>query len=75
MHQDAGEVGKAWQRWIFIAIYVLLALYVYNGRWLEGLLEIIRIPAIEYILVFVLAGIFWLMIKSCYPWSNNAWWI
>ena len=51
---------KAWQRWIFIGIYVISALYVYNGRLVEGFLEIIRIPAIDYILVFVLAGIFWL---------------
>ncbi|MBC8504298.1 MAG: hypothetical protein H8D34_05540 [Chloroflexi bacterium] len=54
---------KAWQRYSFIGIYVLSALYVYNGRLLDGLLEIIRIPAIDYILVFVLAGIFWLIIK------------
>ena len=54
---------KAWQRWSFIGIYVLTALYVYNGRLVAGLLEIIRIPAIDYILVFVLAGIFWLIIR------------
>ncbi|MCJ7701295.1 MAG: hypothetical protein MUO62_06905 [Anaerolineales bacterium] len=54
---------KAWQRWVFIALYVLSALYVYNGRLFEGLTEIIRIPAIDYILVFVLAGLFWLVIK------------
>lgn len=54
---------KKWQQWSFIGIYVLSALYVYNGRLLDGLLEIIRIPAIDYILVFVLTGIFWLIIK------------
>jgi hypothetical protein len=32
-------------------------------RLVQGFLEIIRIPAIDYILVFVLAGIFWLIIK------------
>jgi hypothetical protein len=54
---------KTWQRWIFIAFYIASALYVYNGRLIDGLLEIIRIPAIDYILVFVLAGIFWLIVK------------
>jgi hypothetical protein len=63
---------KAWQRWIFIGIYVLSALYVYNGRLVEGLLEIIRIPAIDYILVFVLAGIFWLIIKIMAFFKNRS---
>ncbi len=54
---------KTWQRSGFIALYVGAALYVYNGRLLEGLSEIVRIPAIDYVLVFVLAGIFWLIIK------------
>jgi hypothetical protein len=54
---------KKWQRWAVIGVYVLSALYVYNGQWIQGFLEIIRIPAIDYILVFVLAGIFWLIIK------------
>lgn len=54
---------KIWQRWVFIVLYIAVALYVYNGRLIEGLLEIIRIPAIDYILVFVLAGLFWLLIR------------
>jgi hypothetical protein len=54
---------KKWQQWGFIAFYLLSALYVYNGRLLEGFMEIIRIPAIDYILVFVLAGVFWLIIR------------
>jgi hypothetical protein len=62
---------KAWQRYAFIAFYILSALYVYNGRLLAGLLEIIRIPAIDYILVFVLAGIFWLIIRLIDALSNR----
>jgi hypothetical protein len=54
---------KIWQRWMFIVLYVAAALYVYNGKLIEGLLEIIRIPAIDYILVFVLAGVLWLLIR------------
>lgn len=54
---------RAWQRWAFMGVYVASALYVYNGRLIQGLLEIIRIPAIDYILVVVLAGIFWGIVK------------
>jgi hypothetical protein len=54
---------KVWQRWAFITVYVLSALYVYNGRLVQGLLEIIRIPAIDYVLVLVLVGLFWLILK------------
>ena len=54
---------KVWQRWVFITVYILAALYVYNGRLVEGIMGTIRIPAIDYILVLVLAGLFWLIIK------------
>lgn len=63
---------KSWQRWTFIGIYVASALYVYNGRLIEGFLEIIRIPAIDYILVFVMAGIFWLIIKLMGAFQKQA---
>lgn len=46
-------------RWLIIALYVGLALWVYNGNWGQ-LNEIIRVPIIEYLAVFILAGIFWL---------------
>lgn len=49
-------------RWVLAAIYVGLTLWVYNGRW-AALNEIIRIPAIEYLSVFVLMGIFWLGLR------------
>jgi hypothetical protein len=54
---------KRWQQWGFIAFYVLSALFVYNWNVLDAFLEAIRIPAIDYILVFVLAGIFWLILR------------
>ena len=54
---------KKWQQWSFIAFYLLSAIYVYNGRLLYGVMEIMRIPFIDYILVFVLTGIFWLIIR------------
>lgn len=41
-------------RWAFIALFIALMTLVYNSRW-EDLNEVIRIPVIEYGLVFVLA--------------------
>lgn len=49
-------------RWLLVAAYVGLTLWVYNGRW-AALNEIIRIPFIEYLSVLVLAGIFWLILR------------
>ncbi len=45
---------KKWTRWSIIAGFILLVFLVYNGRWADTN-EIIRIPVIEYGLVFVLA--------------------
>ena len=42
------------------AIYVVSALWVYNSRGWDKLDEIIRIPMIEYLSVFALAGLIWL---------------
>jgi hypothetical protein len=44
-------------------LYIALALWVYNFNVLDGFLEIIRIPFIEYLSVLVLAGIFWLILR------------
>ena len=49
-------------RWLLVAAYVVLTLWVYNGRW-AALNEIVRIPFIEYLSVFALAGIFWLILR------------
>jgi hypothetical protein len=49
-----------WARWAIAGVYVVLALWVYSGRGWIQLNEIIRIPAIEYALVFVFAGLIWL---------------
>ena len=49
-------------RWLLVAAYVALTLWVYNGRW-AALNEIVRIPFIEYLSVFALAGIFWLILR------------
>lgn len=48
-------------RWLLTGLYVAAAVWVYSGRgWLQ-LNEIIRIPLIEYLAVFVLAGLIWLV--------------
>jgi hypothetical protein len=48
-----------WARLGILGLFVTGVLAVYNGRW-GDLNEIIRIPLIEYLLVFVLAGLIWL---------------
>lgn len=47
-----------WARGLILAAYSGLALWVYSGRGWGNLNEIIRIPVIEYLAVFVLAGLF-----------------
>lgn len=52
-------LSNLWKNTI-LATYCLLALWVYSGRGFEKLNEIVRIPVIDYVLVFVLAGLIWL---------------
>ncbi len=47
---------KAWQRWVVLGVYIAAVIGVYSQRGLSMLNEIVRIPAIEYLLVFALAG-------------------
>jgi hypothetical protein len=46
-----------------LALFCTLALYIYSDRGWVQMNEIIRIPLIDYISVFILAGIFWLVLK------------
>jgi hypothetical protein len=46
-----------WLKWVFTSLFVGGALLVYSTRGWVQLNEIIRIPLIEYLLVFVLAGL------------------
>jgi hypothetical protein len=48
---------KVWMKWAILALYVGLILLVYSRIGWNRLNEIIRIPMIEYVLVFVLAGL------------------
>ena len=49
-------------RWLIIAAYVGGVLFYYNGQW-GRVNEIIRIPMIEYLVVFVVGFVIWLIIK------------
>jgi hypothetical protein len=44
-------------RWAILAVYIISALAIYSQRGWVRLNEIVRIPVIEYLLVFVLAGL------------------
>jgi hypothetical protein len=48
---------KAWMKWAILALYIALVLLVYSQVGWARLNEIVRIPLIEYVLVFVLAGL------------------
>ncbi|MCW5847777.1 MAG: hypothetical protein KIS95_11140 [Anaerolineae bacterium] len=48
-----------WWRWGFIAAYVAAAVAVYSSRGWGNLNEIVRIPVIEYGLVFAAALLIW----------------
>jgi len=45
-------------RGLILAVYIATALWVYSGRGWVLLNEIVRIPVIEYLAIFLLAGIF-----------------
>ena len=52
--------GLGWSRRVrclVAGLYAAAALFIYSSRGWIQLNEIIRIPAIEYLLVFVLAGL------------------
>jgi hypothetical protein len=52
--------GLGWSRlarWLVACLYIAAAVFIYSSRGWVQLNEIIRIPVIEYLLVFVLAGL------------------
>ncbi|MDR6217440.1 hypothetical protein [Deinococcus soli (ex Cha et al. 2016)] len=56
-----------WARWTAIAAFVALVTLVYSGRGWGKLNEVIRIPVIEYVLVFILA---WLIAGGHWLWRR-----
>lgn len=51
---------KRWQQWAFLAFYAISAIIVYSGRGWDKSYELLSIPLIEFLSVFVLAGLIWL---------------
>jgi hypothetical protein len=52
--------GLGWSRlvrWLVAALYVAAAIFIYSSRGWTLSNEIVRIPVIEYLLVFILAGL------------------
>jgi hypothetical protein len=52
-----------WARWGILGTYLALALVVYSGRSLGGIHQIAWIPFIDYLAVFLLAGILWVIMR------------
>lgn len=50
-------------RGILFGLYIGSMLWVYSWRGIDKINEVIRIPVIDYVLVFILAGLIWLMIR------------
>lgn len=50
---------KSWMRWGFISLYIGSVVAVYANRGWAYLNEIIRIPVIEYLVVFLLGLLIW----------------
>jgi hypothetical protein len=53
---------KNWLRWVILGSYLGLALLVYSDRGLSNIHQITWIPLIDYLAVFLLAGIFWIIL-------------
>ncbi|MDX2007538.1 MAG: hypothetical protein SFU83_20050 [Meiothermus sp.] len=51
---------KNWTKWVILGLYCAAVLWVYSDRGWAKLNEIIRIPLIDYVLVFALTGLIWL---------------
>jgi hypothetical protein len=52
--------GLGWSKWVrgsITGLYIAAALFVYNTRGWVQLNEIVRIPFIEYLAVFIMAGL------------------
>ena len=61
---------KQWQRYGFLGLYVAAVLGWYGSTDIVAINEVIRIPAIEYLAVFVSAGLVWLVMRLT-GWQNK----
>ena len=58
--QMYGVNFKTWHRWAFFAALIISMVAFYQGRW-EIIGDIMRIPLIEYLSIFVFALLIWLI--------------
>jgi hypothetical protein len=54
---------KNWVKYMILFIYIAAAGVVYSQRGWAQLNEILRIPLIDYLAVFILAGLLWLVMR------------
>lgn len=54
---------KPWQKWGFVAAYATAVIIVYSSRGWAMLNEIVRIPVIDYLGVFILAILIWAVMR------------
>ncbi len=54
---------KRWLRWLFLALYSGAVLLFYNGYGWVYINEPFRIPLGEYALVFIMAGLIWVLMR------------
>lgn len=55
---------KKWQRWLFLGVYLGSMIVIYSTRGWANINEVLRIPLGEYALVFIMAGLIWLLMKG-----------
>lgn len=68
--QMYGVNFRNWQRWLFALLFIAGMAWFYTGRW--GLaLDLLRVPIIDYVLVFVSAGLVWLFFLLPAKFINN----
>ena len=51
-------------KWLLAALFIFALVFVYSDRGWSQINEVLRIPMIDYLLVFVLAGLILLTKKT-----------
>jgi len=68
--QMHGVKLSKWLRWTFLGTYIALALFVYNRRDITMIHQVTWIPVIDYLAVFALAGVLWVIMRLT-SWISN----
>jgi len=61
-----------WLRWTFLGVYIALALLVYGRRDITMIHQVTWIPIIDYLIVFLLAGVLSLIMWLIKKFSRQA---